>query len=210
MHTSNFYPIVKRLLDIFFAIFALLLLAPFGLIVALWVAFRDGRPVFFLQRRIGLHGHPFTIVKFRTMSIDSSDPDDENARLSFSGKILREWSIDEIPSLWNILIGEMSFVGPRPLLEEYMSFYTREHSRRHEVRPGLTGLSQVSGRNHLGWMERLDLDVQYVDSFSALGDVSILLRTIRAVILRVGVNQSDGRTMSKLGPGYASTRELNS
>src|SRR5690606_37699413 len=145
---------------------------------AVWASM--GRPVLFRQARPGLHGEPFEMVKLRTMH----EPDGSTARatdadpLTRTGRLLRSLSLDELPTLWNVLRGEMSIVGPRPLLVDYLELYSPEQARRHEVRPGLTGLAQVAGRNAISWEERLRLDVEYVDTWTVLGDLAIILRTM--------------------------------
>lgn len=182
-------PRTKRMLDVIAAMTALVLLAPVLATVAALVAVTLGRPVLFRQQRPGLHGETFTILKFRTMS----ETDHANGRVSDAerltrfGEFLRCTSLDELPSLWNILRGDMSFVGPRPSLCRYLDLYTAEESRRHDVLPGLTGLAQVRGRNALPWPERLRSDVEYVDTQSLGLDARILLRTVVVVIRREGI-----------------------
>lgn len=182
---------LKRGFDV--VVSALLLLGLFWLLglVALLVRTRLGSPVLFRQTRIGRRGVPFTLVKFRTMrQADGTDgrplPDAE--RLTPFGLFLRRTSLDELPELWNVLRGEMSLVGPRPLLPEYLPRYTAEQARRHEVRPGITGLAQVSGRNALSWEEQFRLDVAYVDHHSLAGDLGILLRTLVQALRGTGVS----------------------
>jgi lipopolysaccharide/colanic/teichoic acid biosynthesis glycosyltransferase len=174
---------------------------PVAAVVALVVRARIGGPVLFRQARPGRDGRPFMLVKFRTMT-DARDargellPDDR--RLTAWGRILRASSLDELPELWNVLRGEMSLVGPRPLLVSYLDRYTAEQSRRHEVRPGITGLAQVNGRNALRWEDRFALDVRYVDSCSFGLDTRILLRTIGNVVARRGISE----------PGHATAQEF--
>jgi lipopolysaccharide/colanic/teichoic acid biosynthesis glycosyltransferase len=175
---------MKRCLDVVLATTALALLAPVMLIVGSLVYFTIGRPVIFRQPRVGCHEAIFTLFKFRTMSAATGPngqllPDSQ--RLSPLGKVLRLTSLDELPQLWNIIRGEMSFVGPRPLRVEYLPYYTRRERARHTVRPGLTGLAQISGRNALDWNERLELDVQYVEQMSFWLDAHIALATIAKV-----------------------------
>lgn len=179
---------MKRALDAIGAALALIGLSPLLIGLAALVAVRLGRPVLFRQDRPGLHGRTFTIVKFRTMlepavagTVDDAD------RLTPFGRWLRSTSLDELPSLWNVLVGEMSFVGPRPSLCRYLDLYTPEQHRRHDVRPGLTGLAQVRGRNALPWPERLRSDLEYVDTRSLALDARILLRTIGVVLRREGI-----------------------
>lgn len=180
---------MKRALDATGAAVALVVLSPLLVGLAVLVAVRLGRPVLFRQDRPGLHGATFTIVKFRTMLEPSAGADTVNDadRLTPFGSWLRSTSLDELPSLWNVLVGEMSFVGPRPSLCRYLDLYTPEQHRRHDVRPGLTGLAQVRGRNALPWPERLRSDLEYVDTGSLALDACILLRTIGVVLRREGI-----------------------
>jgi sugar transferase EpsL len=176
---------MKRLLDIVVSLFVLVLMAPVMVVVAAVIAVKLGTPVLFRQQRPGLHGEPFEMVKFRTMS-DARDangellPDEE--RLGGLGKFLRKTSLDEFPEFWNVLKGDMSLVGPRPLLMRYLERYTREQARRHEVRPGITGWAQVNGRNALSWEEKFEHDVWYVDNRSFWLDIRILWRTVWNVL----------------------------
>jgi lipopolysaccharide/colanic/teichoic acid biosynthesis glycosyltransferase len=190
--------IAKRALDISLASVMLLVLAPLMLIVALVIALRMGRPVLFRQSRPGRHGKPFTMFKFRTMTSvvdrDGRLLDDGN-RLTPLGRFLRRTSLDELPELFNVLWGDMSLVGPRPLLMQYLSRYTAEQYRRHEVLPGLTGWAQIHGRNQVGWNERLALDVWYVDHRSLWLDLTILFRTIGLVLSRRGIRAEGSDTM---------------
>ncbi len=194
------YSKFKRLTDVFVAGFALAVTSPVLAVVAGIVKWRVGSPVLFRQLRPGLHGKSFEILKFRTMTDARDDagkllPDDQ--RMTRTGSLLRSTSLDELPELWNVLVGDMSLVGPRPLLEKYLALYTPDQARRHEVRPGITGLAQVSGRNSLNWDDRLRLDVEYVDSCSALLDAKIVLRTISAVLGRKGIAEEGSVTMSE-------------
>lgn len=176
---------IKRLFDIVVSLMALLLLSPVLFTVALLVRFKIGSPVFFRQERPGLNEHRFYMLKFRTMT-DERDADGkllpDSVRLTPFGSFLRKTSLDELPELFNIFKGDMSFVGPRPLLIEYLDYYTEEEKLRHTVRPGLTGLAQVSGRNHLRWNERLALDIKYVKEWSFWLDIKILFRTALQVV----------------------------
>lgn len=193
------FDFVKRVFDVFAAAIGLVLLAPVLAIIAVLVALNLGRPVLFTQDRPGLGERVFKLYKFRSMR----EPDPARGltadadRLTPFGRRLRSLSLDEIPALWNVLRGDMSVVGPRPLLVEYLPRYTPEQSRRHTVRPGITGLAQVSGRNSLGWREKFDLDVRYVDERSIRMDVRIILQTILVVLRRDGVSQDGHVTMSK-------------
>lgn len=201
MTSSSGYERTKRALDLALAIPLLAISAPIQLGVAALVAARLGRPVLFRQQRPGLGGHPFTLLKFRTMlPVDERrGRTDDAARLTPFGRGLRSTSLDELPELWNVLRGDMSFVGPRPLLMEYLPRYSPEQARRHDVRPGMTGLAQVSGRNALGWDERLRLDVQYVDRRGPALDLLILTRTVRAVLRREGITAHGHATVLPFG-----------
>lgn len=170
---------VKRKLDIAGSAVGLVLTAPVCAIVALSIRVTMGSPVIFRQERPGRNGETFTLLKFRTMK-NGNAPDSE--RLTSTGKLLRKSSLDELPQLVNIALGHMSFIGPRPLAVQYLEYYTVEEARRHEVRPGITGLAQVNGRNSLSWEERFALDVNYVDNVSFSMDLKIVLRTIRKVL----------------------------
>lgn len=189
---------VKRLIDTVLAAAVLALAAPVVLVIALAIRVSMGRPVLFRQVRPGLHGRLFCIYKFRTMT-DARDaqgrllPDGE--RLTLLGRFLRSTSLDELPQLWNVLRGEMSLVGPRPLLPEYLDRYTPEQARRHEVRPGITGWAQVNGRNATTWEERLRQDVWYVDNWSLWLDFKILWMTVVKVLRREGVSKEGHATM---------------
>lgn len=191
---------IKRLFDIVAAAAALLLLSPVLAAVAVLVALKMGRPIFFTQHRPGLHEKPFLMLKFRTMR-DATDVHgqtlDDAQRLTPFGRWLRSTSLDELPELWNVLKGELSLVGPRPLLMEYLPYYDDVQRRRHEVRPGLTGWAQVNGRNAVDWAERFELDVWYVDHRSFWLDMKILIMTVRLVLARKGVNAQGEATMRK-------------
>jgi sugar transferase EpsL len=180
----------KRLFDIAVALVALVLLAPMMLVVALLIRWKLGSPVLFRQVRPGLGEKPFMMVKFRTMR-DACDADGkplaDSQRITPYGRFLRATSLDELPELWNVLRGDMSLVGPRPLLMEYLGYYTEAESLRHSVRPGITGLAQVSGRNATTWNERLSHDIQYVKRRSFWLDLKILLKTLHQVFKREGV-----------------------
>ena len=182
----------KRLTDILLYGAGLVVLAPVMAAVAAAVAVALGRPILFRQVRPGLHGKPFRLIKFRTM-LDGAGTDAE--RLTRFGRFLRASSLDELPELWNILKGDMSLVGPRPLLMHYLPLYTPEQARRHDVRPGLTGWSQVYGRNALSWPEKLALDTWYVDHRSFRLDLRILLMTVAKVVARSGIAAEGSETM---------------
>jgi len=194
---------MKRAFDFAAALLGLLVLWPLLLILALLVRVSLGRPVLFRHVRPGLAGRHFTLFTFRTMS-NARDADGEllsdAERLTSVGSFLRKTSLDELPELWNVLRGDMSLVGPRPLLMEYLPLYSAEQLRRHEVRPGITGLAQVSGRNEVDWERRLELDVWYVDHHSLRLDVRILLETLLTVVRRQGISQ-EGRATCDPFPG---------
>lgn len=191
---------MKRIIDILGASLGLLLFTPILAIVAYNIGREMGTPVLFRQTRPGRHGNPFQMIKFRTMrdAIDADGrplPDAE--RLTKLGRFLRASSLDELPELWNVLKGEMSLVGPRPLLMEYLPLYSPEQARRHEVRPGVTGWAQVNGRNAISWDEKFALDVWYVDNRSLWLDLKIIWLTIRKVIKRDDISAAGEATMSK-------------
>ncbi len=180
----------KRPMDIILSLIGLIVLSPILLIVALLVRIKLGSPIIFKQKRPGLNEKIFTMYKFRTMTDERDENGDllpDSVRLTKFGKLLRSTSLDELPELFNILNGDMSIVGPRPLLIEYLPYYTEIERLRHSVRPGLTGLSQINGRNVLGWNERLVTDVDYVKNISFIGDIKIILETIIKVLRRDGI-----------------------
>jgi len=191
---------LKRLLDIIIASVALILLSPLYFYVAYKVKKNLGSPVLFRQIRPGLHGKPFEMIKFRTMK-DATDaqgnalPDSE--RLTPFGKMLRSTSLDEMPELWNVIKGDMSIVGPRPLLMEYLPLYNKEQAKRHDVRPGMTGHAQVNGRNAIGWEEKFKLDTWYVENRSLWLDFKIMLQTVKKVIAKDDISEAGEATMSK-------------
>lgn len=186
----------KRIFDVILAVFLLLWLWPVMLLTTLIIGIKMGRPVLFRQQRLGYHSQSFTMVKFRTMTL-SNTADNDAVRITKLGNFLRKSSLDELPELWNILKGEMSFVGPRPLLIEYAPYYSQEQKKRHNVRPGLTGLAQVNGRNATSWEERFAQDVHYAETVSLLGDLGIAFKTIRTVFVQEGVNANDHATMQR-------------
>jgi len=185
-------------MDIVLSLIALIVLSPVMLVVAVLVKAKLGSPVIFRQERPGLHENIFTMYKFRTMT-DEQDENGEllpdSVRLTKFGRFLRSTSLDELPELWNILKGDMSIVGPRPLLVQYLPLYNDHQRRRHEVRPGLTGLAQVSGRNAISWEEKFDLDVEYVENISFPRDCSIIFRTILKVFMKEGISSGTSVTM---------------
>jgi lipopolysaccharide/colanic/teichoic acid biosynthesis glycosyltransferase len=195
--TGASYDTFKRVGDLLVASFVLVLTAPVQAAVACAVRATAGSPVLFRQRRPGLHGRPITVVKIRTMreAPAGTSSADDGARLTRLGSWLRATSLDEMPTLWCVVKGDMSLVGPRPLLMEYLDRYTPEQARRHEVRPGVTGLAQVSGRNGLTWEAKFALDVEYVERRSLRLDLWILARTVRCVLRREGIAADGSATM---------------
>ena len=196
----------KRIMDIFLSLIALIVFSPFLILIALLVRVKLGSPVLFRQDRPGMNEKIFTLYKFRTMT----DRRDENGvllpdavRLTGFGRFLRSTSLDELPELFNVLKGDMSVVGPRPLLIQYLDLYNDHQKRRHEVRPGLSGLAQISGRNTIGWEDRFNLDVKYVDSINFIDDWKIILLTVKKALLREGISSDTSATMD----GFKGTRE---
>lgn len=191
---------MKRFFDLIAALLLLILLSPLLAAIAILIANKLGSPVIFKQLRPGLHGHPFYLYKFRTM-IDCNDEDgnllSDDIRLTSFGKWLRKYSLDELPQLFNVIKGDLSFVGPRPLLMEYLPLYSPEQARRHDARPGITGWAQVNGRNAISWEEKFALDIWYVDNHTLWLDFKILLLTIIKAIRSEGINQEGYSTMPK-------------
>ncbi|SEI92237.1 Sugar transferase involved in LPS biosynthesis (colanic, teichoic acid) [Bhargavaea ginsengi] len=201
---------MKRVFDTIVSLVALVLLSPIIGITALLILKKIGSPVFFKQQRPGLLGKPFNVYKFRTMTDKRDEKGDllpDDVRLTSFGKLVRKLSLDELPQLWNVLKGDMSFVGPRPLLMEYLPLYNEHQARRHEVRPGITGWAQVNGRNAISWEQKFDYDVWYVDNQSFWLDIKILLMTVIRVFKSEGINQTGQATMTKFtGTPSASDR----
>ncbi|NBH39740.1 sugar transferase [Enterococcus faecalis] len=201
MRKKTFYQLIgKRALDILLSGIALIILSPIILIVAILVKTKLGSPVIFKQERPGKNEKIFSMYKFRTMA----DERDQNGnylpydvRLTKFGKMLRATSLDELPELWNILKGDMSIVGPRPLLVEYLPLYNEKQKKRHNVRPGLTGLAQVNGRNAISWEEKFDLDLQYVKKISFFGDIAIIVKTCAKVIMKENIDAITNSTPEK-------------
>ena len=191
---------MKRLFDVVVSACALLVLA-LPLLVVIWMVRRKlGSPVFFTQVRPGMHGKPFKMVKFRSMTSERGADGEllpDAVRLTPFGRFLRSTSLDELPELWNVLKGDMSLVGPRPLLMEYLPLYSPEQARRHEVRPGITGWAQVNGRNAISWEDKFKLDVWYVDHCSLWLDIKILWLTVKKVLVREGISAAGEATMGK-------------
>jgi lipopolysaccharide/colanic/teichoic acid biosynthesis glycosyltransferase len=194
------YDSLKRLLDVCLAAAAFVLLLPVLLLIAAAVRLRLGSPIVFAQKRPGLGGRPFKLVKFRTMT-DKRDSSGvlltDAERLTRFGRFLRHTSLDELPELWNVVCGDMSLVGPRPLLMEYLPLYSQRQARRHEVRPGLTGWAQVNGRNAISWEEKFELDVWYVENRSLWLDLRILVMTVGAVFGSRGISAAGAATMPR-------------
>jgi len=191
---------IKRFLDILIAVLGLIMLAPVYLILAFFIRREMGSPVIFNQTRPGKDSKPFQMIKFRTMRNEiTSDGQSlsDSERLTPLGQKLRSTSLDEIPELWNVLKGDMSLVGPRPLLMEYLPLYTEEQARRHDVRPGITGWAQVNGRNAISWEEKFAVDVSYVDNRTIWLDLKIIWMTIKKVLIREGISAEGEVTMSK-------------
>lgn len=194
------YKYIKRILDIISSLLAIIILSPLLAVTAVLVKTKLGSPVLFRQERPGKDEKIFTLMKFRTMT-DERDENGEllpdEVRLTKFGKFLRSTSIDELPELFNILKGDMSVIGPRPLLVKYLPRYNEHQHRRHEVRPGLSGWAQVNGRNSISWEEKFDLDVEYVDNYSLSKDINILFMTVMSVIKRDGINSDNDVTMEE-------------
>jgi lipopolysaccharide/colanic/teichoic acid biosynthesis glycosyltransferase len=191
---------LKRLLDIIIASTALILLAPLYAFVAYKVKKNLGSPVLFRQVRPGLYGKPFEMIKFRTMrdAVDANgQPLPDSERLTAFGKMLRSTSLDEMPELWNVIKGDMSIVGPRPLLTEYLPLYNEEQAKRHNVRPGMTGHAQVNGRNAIGWEEKFKLDTWYVEHQSTLLDFKIMFKTVHKVLAKDDISAEGEATMTR-------------
>ncbi|MFI2857089.1 sugar transferase [Paenibacillus sp. JSM ZJ436] len=189
---------VKRPMDIVLSLAAILLLSPVFIVVAILVRTKLGSPILFKQERPGLNEKIFTMYKFRTMTDERDEKGEllpDSVRLTAFGRMLRSTSLDELPELFNILRGEMSIIGPRPLLVQYLPLYNDHQNRRHEVRPGLSGLAQISGRNTVDWRDRFDLDVTYVDRMSFIEDCRIIGLTLKKVFVREGINSETAATM---------------
>ena len=203
--------ILKRIFDIILSATLLVIFSPILLIVAVLVRFKLGKPIFFKQQRPGKNNKIFTMIKFRTMTDEKDQYGkllDDSIRLTKFGKFLRSSSLDELPEILNVFKGNMSFVGPRPLLVEYLDRYTLEQARRHEVKPGITGWAQINGRNALSWEEKFNLDVWYVDNWSILLDIKILFMTFFKVLKRDGISSQEHVTMEKF-MGYEKNGDDN-
>ncbi|WP_171333061.1 sugar transferase [Enterococcus cecorum] len=194
----------KRIQDIILSLFALIILFPILVVLYVLIRFKLGTPVFFTQERPGKNGKIFKLYKFRTMTDEKNENGDllpDEQRLTSFGKGLRSTSLDELPELINILKGDMSIVGPRPLLVKYLPLYNEKQARRHDVRPGFTGYAQVNGRNSISWEEKFDLDVYYVDHITFIGDWKIILKTVKTVIFREGISSKTSSTMEEFRGG---------
>ena len=191
---------IKRLFDFFLASICIIVLIPFFFILYFLILWHIGQPVIFVQMRPGLQGQPFKLYKFRSMTY-KKDLDDnllpDTDRLDVFGCFLRTFSFDELPSLWNVIKGEMSMVGPRPLLMEYLPLYNKRQARRHDVKPGITGWAQVNGRNAISWKKKFDFDIWYVEHHTFWIDLKIIVLTLKKVFLREGITESGQVTMSK-------------
>ena len=186
---------IKRVIDILLSLILIIMLLPLFFLVSALIFFYVGRPILFIQDRPGKDSKIFKLIKFRTMINDDSKEDED--RLTSLGSFLRSYSLDELPELYNILIGDMSFVGPRPLLKDYLPLYNEMQQKRHDIRPGLTGWAQINGRNTLDWEDRFNLDLWYVENQSLLLDLKIILLTVKKVFLREGISAVGEATMKK-------------
>lgn len=191
---------MKRLIDILVSFITLVFIFPILILIMVMIRLNMGAPVFFIQSRPGFRGAPFKLVKFRTMSLKYNKKGSllsDNQRLNFLGSILRSSSLDELPNLWNVLVGKMSLVGPRPLLIEYLPLYNAKQAKRHDVRPGITGWAQVNGRNSICWEDKFTLDVWYVENHSLWLDFKIIVMTVKKVFFKNGINAQEDKTMPK-------------
>lgn len=191
---------IKRMLDFILSLIALIVLSPLMIIIGILVRIKLGRPVIFKQKRPGKNEKIFTLYKFRTMTDEKDEQGNllaDEKRLTKFGKFLRSTSLDELPELWNILKGEMAIVGPRPLLVEYLPLYNEEQKHRHDIKPGLTGLAQISGRNAIQWEEKFKEDIEYVNNITFIQDTKIILKTFIKVFKKDGINQEGNATMKK-------------
>ncbi len=196
----------KRIFDLLVSLVCIIIFMPVIVVVSLVVFITMGRPVFFVQERPGMNGRPFYLLKFRTMRSalqQEQGAEFDGARITLAGRILRSTSLDELPTLWNVIRGDMSLVGPRPLLMQYLHRYSTQQARRHEVRPGITGWAQVNGRNTISWEQKFDYDVWYVDNRSFLLDMKILFLTVARVLKREGISHGKEATM----PEFMGTEE---
>ena len=194
------HQVIKRIIEFIIVLIGLIVASPILLVVAILVKTKLGSPIIFRQQRVGLNGEIFEMVKFRTMKDaydEHGNPLPDEVRLTKFGQLLRKTSLDELPELWNVLKGDMSLVGPRPLLVEYLPLYSDEQMKRHNVRPGVTGYAQVNGRNNISWAKKFELDVYYVENFSLWLDVKILFQTVAKVLGQADINQEGNVTIEK-------------
>ena len=201
----------KRIFDLVLCFPVCIVTLPLMVVIGVLVKIKIGSPVFFKQKRPGLYGKPFTIYKFRTMTEQKGAHDrllEDSCRLTSFGKILRSASLDELPELFNVFKGDMSLVGPRPLLMKYLNRYTPEQMRRHDVKPGITGWSQVHGRNAISWDEKFRYDIWYVDNYNLLLDVKISLITVSKIVKREGITQQNHATMEEFHPQITQTKRI--
>ena len=191
---------MKRLIDFLVSFFALVFVIPLIIVIIVAIRVRLGSPILFTQVRPGLYGKPFKMFKFRTMTFEYNEKGEllpDAMRINYLGSLLRSTSLDELPNLWNILVGHMSLVGPRPLLMEYLPLYNAEQAKRHYVKPGITGWAQVNGRNAISWEDKFALDIWYANNQSFFLDLKIILMTIKKVLLRSGISAQGEATMPK-------------
>ena len=194
------YLIIKSLIDFTVSLIIIILLFPVLLLIGVIIYIKIGSPIIFKQERPGLNGTPFTFYKFRTMKDDFDEEGNllpDLKRLTNLGSLLRKTSLDELPSFFNVLKGEMSIVGPRPLLMEYLTRYSKEQFRRHKIKPGITGWAQINGRNEISWQKKFELDLWYIDNISLFIDIKIVILTLFTVLRKKGINQSESVTMEK-------------
>lgn len=192
--------VLKRVFDLAISSFLLIILSPFILFIAICIKFSLGSPIFFIQTRPGLNSKPFRMIKFRSMLNEKNTSgimNDDSLRITPFGSFIRKYSIDELPELLNVLVGNMSLVGPRPLLLEYVPLYSKEQIRRHDMLPGITGWAQVNGRNAISWQEKFNYDLWYIDNHSFLLDIKILYITLKKIIIKEGIYNSEGQSVTK-------------
>ena len=197
MRESFYQKTLKRSIDFVFSLVLIVALSPLMLIISLLILIFLGRPVLFKQERPGLNEKIFTLYKFRTMRLSSQEIGDDERRLTRLGKLMRSLSLDELPQLFNIIKGDMSFIGPRPLLVKYLPLYNEHQRKRHRVRPGLSGLAQVNGRNALSWNEKFEYDVKYVENVTLTQDLKILIKTMIVIFKKVGISSKTSVTMEE-------------
>ncbi|MFD1707999.1 sugar transferase [Siminovitchia sediminis] len=201
---------MKRAIDIVAALLALILFSPLMAMIGLVIRIKMGKPIFFIQQRPGFQGKPFNLYKFRTMASNRDARGrllSDEARVTPLGNVLRKYSLDELPQLFNILKGDLSLVGPRPLLMEYLPLYTPRQAKRHQVKPGLTGWAQINGRNTISWDEKFELDVWYVENRSLILDIKILIKTVEKVLRSEGINQPGKATVENFNGSKITSKE---